>query len=390
MPTPTYQRSDLINNIVDTTKYPNITSQLTTQTLLNRVVRMVIQEIDLRSMKRRAAISPTLFNDIFEYTAPTDLQGEGVIDIIPQTDRPFSQRWGLCTAEYFDRKKLIYKNLVTVTDNDFTRVLRVSAITTEQNFILSELNSTTDGGGTWSVFGDATNLVADTIQSVKGGASLKFDLVGSGTTAGIQNSTLTASDITNYVNDGSAILWVYINSTTNLTNYILRIGTDSSNYYSMTVTTKSDGNAFTNGWNQLRFAFSGATTTGTPTTTSTKYVVIYMTKTSGKSDDGYRFDQLSLHTGQYYDILYYSKYPWQETASNTYVENSTGATAYLNATVEEFELFVLKGKIEFFRDLRDYDQMKLAQIDYQVAVQRYKKLNPSERIPHQLRYWQNP
>ena len=154
----------------------------------------------------------------------------------------------------------------------------------------------------------------------------------------------------------------------------------------MTVTTTNEGAAFQVGWNLLRFDFSGKSTTGTVTPTAVDYVALYMTKETGKNDNGYRFDILTLHTGEIYDVLYYSKYYWQSSAG-TYLENSTADTDYLNCDTDEFELFVSKGKVEVARELRDWDALPVAEADYRQIRDDYKRRNPSEKMKKQINYY---
>lgn len=374
-----YQFSDLRDNVADPYLIATIQEKVKIFNVLNRSARSVFLDADLRSAKRRQTITPyTIFTTVYDYNAPTDLKNDAVIDLIPQFDRKTSNRFDLVSNEYFDRKKEVDDGIFTITDNSFYRILRISTNTSETKTTVSELDSTTDPNGTWSALADASGLVADTGNYVSGGGSLKFDLDGAATTAGIQNSTLTAIDITDYVNDGAAVVWAYINDTTNLTNFIVRIGSSATAYYQMTTTTQGNGNAFVNGWNQLVFNFIDKTTTGSPTLTSTVYVQLYMTKTSGKSDNGYRFDVLSLHEGRYMDVLYYSSYPWQTNAAS-YIENATATTDYLNANSEEFDLISLRGRMELARDMRDYNEYNLAKADYQQALAHYKTTHKSER-----------
>jgi hypothetical protein len=216
---------------------------------------------------------------------------------------------------------------------------------------------------------------------------LKFDLTGAATTAGIQNTTLNNIDITKYTNDGSVFVWAYINSTTNLTNFILQIGNDlTANYYSQTITTTNEGVAFSNGWNLLRFDFASMTQTGTVAPTTVDSIRLYMTKTLGKSDDGYRFDNITLHTGEYHDILYYSKYGWQ-TSSGTFLENSTASTDKLNCDTEEFDLFVYKGKELASADMKDWNGVKYYEGKYLERKKQYQKTYKSERMPLETNYY---
>lgn len=381
-----YIYTDVKDSIVDPTVNPSAAYLVSLRTHINRAARMVNSELDLRGAKRRSTITPFIFDSIYDYTCPSDLKDYAIIDLIPQGDRVINSRVKLVPPEYFDRKKGKENLMVTVTDDDFVRKLRVDIAVNDTVLTVSTFDSLTAGGGTWAAFGDATAVAVDTDYKVKGAASLRYDLVGSGTTAGIVNSTLTSIDISDYINNGSGTVWAYINSTTNLTNFILRIGSSASDYYEMTATSQSDSTAFQNGWNLLRFSFSGKTTTGSPTSTAIDYVALYQTKTSGKSDDGYRFDDLLLHTGEIYDIFYYSNYPWQNV-SGTYIENSTADTDYLVATVEEVDIIVMRAKMEVNRELRDWEQFKFAQADYIQMVDRYRKRVKTERLKIEYPYW---
>ena len=59
----------------------------------------------------------------------------------------------------------------------------------------------------------------------------------------------------------------------------------------------------------------------------------------------------------------------------------------INADTDELDLFTFKGKEEVFRDLRDYDQMKLSQIEYTRLKNQYKKTYPSESLKEKLYYY---
>ena len=376
----TYSYTNLKDQIVDPISFANIGTALTILNIINRAARMVYQEVDLRSAKRKATLSPKLFDDQFDYTCPTDLKGEAVIDLIPQANRSLNSRFNLVTPEYFDRKKSTMKSLVAFSDDDLVRKVRVSADIDDTVATVASFNSLTGDGGTWALFGDGENVATNTENYLEGSGSIGFDISGAGgTTAGIQNTSVTTFDVTDYKDNGSAFIWVYINSTTNLTNFILRLGSDSSNYYSMTVTATNEGAAFQTGWNLLRFDLSGKSTTGTPDDDGCDYVAFYMTKAGAKVDDGYRVDNLTLHTGEYHDILYYSKYPWQ-TSAGAFIENSTTATDKINADTDELDLIVMKGKVEVFRELYDWEQMKAAQAEYEKMKRTYQLQNPSQRL----------
>lgn len=381
----TYTRQDLSYAVVDATKYPNIDSQLSTQNLFNRVVRIVTSENDLQCLKRKAS-AIKLFEDEYDYTCPTDLKE--IIDIFPQKPRSASQRFTKTTPAEFDRKKSISSNLVTIEDSDLGRKLRFAGAPDDSPATVANLDTLTEDG-TWAAFSaGSSGVAADTNNFIQGSGSISFDLVGGTTTAGIENSTFTSADYSKYLTDGSAFLWVYLTTTTNITNVILRIGSSSGNYHEVTVTTQADGSAFSVGWNLVRFDLVNTTDTGTPDDTAVDYCAIYLTKSSGQTGNNFRFDWLRVHTGDYVQVYYYSRYGWANTSTGTtWYENSLGASYYLVATSEEMPLIEACGRREFFKELREFDMMQIADADYKAEQQRYKMKHPSEKLKSQTRYW---
>lgn len=349
------------------------------QSTLNQGVRQALSEIDMRSMRRRTGLTPNLFSGLFEYAAPTDLKSYGIISVQNQkwTKTPF---WSLVPYEQFMRRQDV--DTISVSDYDFLRKVFIKSQITDTKTTLSNLDSLASGGGTWALFGDATNVEAATDNYVEGNGSISYDLsAAGGTTAGIVNSTLTATDLSDYfAGDGNCVVWAYITSITNLTNFIIRVGSDSSNYYTKTVTAQSDGTAFVNGWNLLNFNLATFTTVGTPVETAMDYCAIYMTKTAGKiSETGYRFDQIIFRRGEINNLYYYSKYGWQSSAG-TYKENSTAASDYLNCDTEEYE--IIKAKCaELAAD--EVDEEKVSQKQekrYRELKKAYQMNNPSESL----------
>ena len=385
-----YTRTALLNAIRDSVAEVGLGSQIAVEDALNRAARMVYVDVDLRSAKRKAVITPNIFDDVYIYTAPTDLKEYAIIDIKPQKypNRKLDSRVKLVTPEVFDRKKSNRNLFVSVEHDSMVDRLLVNIDVDDTKKDVSSFDTLGAGGSTnWIIFGDATNIVLDTNNKVEGGGSLRFDLVGSGTTAGLENTALTSFGIgTDYVDAGYATCWIYINATANLTNFIIRIGSSSTVYHSITATTDHAGNAFVAGWNLIRWNFADRTTTGSPDNSAIDYVAVYMTKTSGKSDDGYRLDILQLHTGEIYEIYYYSRYPWQDSSA-AYLENSTAAGDYINADTDEIDLIAARTRMEFARRRRDYTELADARVEYSGLLQTYKFANPSERLPLESEYY---
>lgn len=372
-----YTRSQLLSDINAGIrgKIGMISSQ---EDFANRVVREVNNDIAIRSTRRKASLSPELFPEIYQYACPSDLRDYRIIDIPAQAKR-YDGSFGLVPSEQFAVSP--QKGDIAIDDYNGVRTLLVNSHVTTDTIVISPLESTTSGGGTWTAVGDATNLRDDGDDYIKGAGSLAFD-IGSGatTTAGIVNTGVNTVDISDYLGGHSSVfVWVRINSTTNLTNFILRLGNDASNYYSKTVTARHDGNAFQSGWNLLRFPLTSLTETGTVTDTAIDYVSIYMTKTAGKIDEtDYKFNNIVLMRGVIHEIAYYSKYGWQNT-SGTYLENSTDTSDYVVADTSEYEIFVKHGIRRGMR-LTNFSEQEIkdADAEYGDALKVYGSQNPDE------------
>ena len=128
------------------------------------------------------------------------------------------------------------------------------------------------------------------------------------------------------------------------------------------------------------------TENGTVTDATVDSVRLIQTKSSGKLDDGYRFDDVRLHSGEIFNILYYSRFGWQSSAG-TFLEDSTADTDALNAETEEYDGFVYRGKVELFRELRRFDLVEDAMKEYMEWEKKYKNDNPSERLKGSRSYY---
>lgn len=346
---------------------------------VNETVRTVLSDIDLRSTARKTPLVPNLFNRVFEYATPSDLKGYGIIDLDPQTDRK-QVGYKLVTSEQFMRRQ--DADSIGFEDNDMVRKLLINANINDKSVTISPLDTLNSGGGTWVLYGDGENLSADSDNFVRESGSIKFGISSAGgTTAGIQNTGLNSTDISSYLGgNGALFVWVYITSITNLTNFKLEIGSDTSNYHTKTITTANDGTAFKNGWNLLRFDLTSLTDTGTPVDTAIDYIALYMTKDASKvSETDYRFDSLILRRGEIHNIRYYSKYGWQ-TSGGTYIENSTADSDVLNVDTDEFDLMVKKGIEIAGAEVDEFDAADRAEKKYKEMKANYELLNPSDRL----------
>ena len=320
----------------------------------------------------------------------TCLKGEKLIDFRRQVNRPTNERWLLVDDVDFDRKKSVSHYRVAVRDENFGKLLRIDGLDTAKSRVLHTCESLT-GNGTWAATADASNLTLDNDNYITGGGSLNFDMATGAATGYIENSTMTQVDLTDYDEIGSIFVWVYIPDYSDaqgdtVTNFILRWGNDSSNYWSRTITTNNEGATFRDGWNLLRFDWNGATETGTVAPATVDYLRLTITKSTDlAADTDWRVDNFIARIGEIYDVVYYTKYGWQ-TSALAYIEESTAATDLLVADTDEIEGISFKAAELAAQELKDYDDMKMHRFDYEEWKKKYEANNPSEALKKRRQY----
>lgn len=358
--------------------------------MVNDLVRDLFLKTDMRSAKRRTALTPNLYNGIFPYNCPSDLKGDKVIDIPAQAKRQDGS-FTLVTPNEFRVHNGARTGEIAVEDFNGQRVLYISSRVNSLMLTVAELDSLPSGAtADWALFGDAVTVARDDADYVMGNGSIKFNLSAvAGTTAGIQNSNVNTVDITDYLGGTSSFfLYAKIASVTGLNSYTLRFGTDSSNYYSKTVTVQHDGTAFVAGWNLLRFDISSLTETGSVTDSTLNYFVMYMNKETTKvSESDYKFDWLVLAKGEIHYVHYYSNYGWQSSAG-AYKQNSTDDGDLLVANENEYSLLVKMGIAAAAAevDLTESD-VKAKEMRAEEAYNKYVLDNPSEAMLQSTSYY---
>jgi hypothetical protein len=178
--------------------------------------------------------------------------------------------------------------------------------------VIDKADSITENG-TWTVSGNGSNLELDTNNYMSGIGSLKCDVSSPGA----------------------------------VVNVIMKLGNDSSNYYSKTITT-GHFQAFETGWNLCRFDLSDAILTGTVSMATIDYITFTVTYNTSEtvtytktlttpvdmSVDNYksdgsvfvyldfstktslttlRLDNITAQIGTLYDINYYSSFIFRNT-----------------------------------------------------------------------------
>lgn len=250
----------------------NLNNVKNLNTVLERSVRQLAVLVDIPELVDQSSI--TLYDGVYDYTAPTNVFGTAIVDLRPQgLNRNDSEYAYKKPTEQFDREKLNGSTGFDITFDykNGTPILRVNSSIPTPRIELDPMTETTG----WTLAGSGSGLTTDKSVLWQSPSSLRFNLTGA--SAGTLTKTITSFDLTDYQSVGVAFLAFRTPSASNLTSIELRIGSDSSNYYSVTVTS-GFLEAFTaNEWMLAAFDLSTATTTGSPVITAIDYVDLVIT-----------------------------------------------------------------------------------------------------------------
>lgn len=260
---------------------------------------------------RIAAISNTVHDDIYNYLLASDF-GE-IIDLLPQDERESNDAVSRQYSQRFDLRKAIANKTVVIEGSEGSKIIRINW-RSKTPITIHPMNDY-DNNGTWSAFGTASNIEQDTITYYSGNGSVRFDLATSGD--GIQCNDMSEIDLSDEDESGDVFLWFYIKNSTdlgNLNSVTVRWGNTLTTqlWTGVAQTMQADGNAFRVGWNLIRVPWSTATETGTVTPSEIDSVKITFDIDAAISD--VRVDNIICSRGRNFDIKYYSKYVFKNSA----------------------------------------------------------------------------
>lgn len=255
---------------------------------------------------------------------------------------------------------------------------------------VSSFDSLTANGGTWvadTVNSDANNVAIDNADGSNGTVGcLSFDITvaqSGNNRATILNSGLTSENLTDDYNLSSWILDFKTPEITNLTSVTFYWGSDSSNYYSVTQTTNYDGGAFTADFNNtLKFAWSGATVTGTPDKTAIDYIRIDINYGAGQTNQtSYKLDNLRLVRPEVL-TLHYTSWNVGTSSGGTQLKVFTATTdiPYFSGQYDQYLYAVAhKAAALTFRALRLANEADREDAEALNEMNRVRKVIPKSR-----------
>ncbi len=349
--------------------------------LHNRTARQLLLDIDPQETIRKVLTTTPIFNGVWDYSCPADLKGNRIIDIAPQFYRNPNQ----ILTQAYDQDFDINKNLVnsnpdfSILFNTGLKSLRINDTSAPVGATLDTMN-TTNG---WNASGNALNLQTDNVNFASGSGSLEFDLTsGTNPSSGTVYKTLpTPLNLSNQYNQASVFLYVYFPTPSQILSVNMVWGSDSSDYYSRTVTMTNEGTVFQTGWNLIRGDWLGATVVGSPDASNINYISITVNY-DGSQQTGIRLDNYVSIMGLYRTLLYYSKYMFRDNVTGAFQENVTDPSNIINLDTESYNLYFnllafyatqqVQGLDAMFFDSNFFGQ------EYEKGVKRYTALNKSQ------------
>jgi len=360
--------------------------------LIYRAARQVLFDVDPQETKRVVQFVNPIFNTVYDYPIAADVKGNKLIDIRPQINRLPVSVWTQAYNQAFDiQKQNIFSmsNMFTINFNSGIKTIRINAPFLNPPTIINQIDSIAVNG-TWAAAGTASNLSVNNTSFVQGYGSLQID-----TTAGaayIENSTMSAVDLSSTELQSSFFAWVYAPTGASLTSVELRVGSDSANYYSLTVTTNQEGTAFANGWNLCQFNWSSMAVTGTPVITAIDYARITLNVSADMT--ACKVNGLNSILGTIMEYEYYSKYMFRDVTTGAFQETITDDSNLINLDTETYNLLLDQVSYLAVQQQQGLDatffDAPFFEKQYQQNLMRYKALYKSELQKPQSSYYPMP
>ena len=363
--------------------------------IIDRSARDVLRDVNPMETIRIAQFATPIFEGAYTYALAEDVKGNTIIDIRPQINRGLGDIYNQDYSQQFNlSKNNSLADQFNIQWNSGVRTIQLNSPLLNTGVVLNYVSSLTDNG-TWVASGGANNLSVSNDYLV-GGGSLQFDLSAGSSTGTLTNSTMTAVDLSDFLNQAYLFLSAYISSSpSGITQYTLNFGSSSSDYYTATTTLTQANTAFATGWNQLSFNWNNLTTTGTPDDSSISFAQIVITYDS-TARTAMKLNNLTCLTGQIMEYVYYSKYLFRDATTGAFQETVTDDSNLINLDTDSYNLLFNKTAYYTAQQLQGSDAVYDATFfggddgtrgEYGRALSVYKAKYKSEiQKPKQLYY----
>jgi len=374
--------------------------------ILNDALRFVRLDIDLPGAKRVGS-SFLIFDDVFEYPLPSDIDYDKTIQILPEEESFKNQIWERVALKYFhtlqnpispeyaennwilnssmDRTVEENRNRFAIDFEDSVPYMLLRSNIGDQGSAQIASTTTPTDDGTWTAGDDATNVRTDTQTFKTNSSCVAFDSAGVATDVSISNSTFTAVDLSSYEDLGVLFVWVFLPSTLP-TTVTLYWGSSDAAYWSKAETTRQNGLSFKAGWNLLSFNWAEATETGAPDDENIDYLKLTLTNSAATALTEYRIDKIYARLGREIILKHYSKFLVKST-TGTRKEEFTASSDTTILEGQEVDLIIDKGAEIASGNLRELKELGNHQNNYNYKKQLLESKFPSETDIESMTYY---
>ncbi len=326
--------------------------------VFNRAARRVLTDVDPWETKIALEIG-AVFDEVFDYSAPTDLKGNKIIDIYPQVARTSLDNFGQSYNKAFDiNKDVTLSPQFTLTASGGQRTLRINATNQVTGIPVNLIESIT-GNGTFSVGDNAANLLNDYLYYVaQTASSISFNLnaAAPGSTGYVENSTMSAIDLTTHLNQATEFIYLWLPTGASITSVELRWGSSATAYWKQTATTQYGGNAFINGWNLISFPWVSATKVLSPNVASITYMRCTLTY-DGTLQTAIRINDFQSRLGQILMLEYYSKFLFRNATTNVMQETVLTDNDIIQLDTDSYDLWLMATASEIVQQTQGIDAL---------------------------------
>lgn len=387
-----YSISDFENDLVGMLHGTTLNQITNLVGLENRAARQLLMDLDPQETKRTVEFVNPVYNSVTDYPIADDVKGNKLIDIFPSVQRMPKDVWLQSYNQAFDiarQNVFTSANMFTMNFNTGIKTIRLDCPFLNAPVVINQIEGIALNG-TWAIGGTASGLAVNNTNFAQGSGSLQFNsTIGA---AYIENSTMTAVDLSSVVNQSSLFVWVYIPIGANLASVELRFGSSASNYYALTVTQNQQGNSFVNGWNLCQFTWSSTTTVGSPNSASISYARITLNMSA--SATACLVNGLDSILGTILNYEYYSKYLFRDSTTGAFQETVTNVSNLINLDTETYNLFTYLGAFYAVQQQQGSEALfydaNFFKSAYDEGVARYKAMYKSELQKPQSTYYGMP
>lgn len=334
---------------------------------LDKGRRAMIGKVRPEELIRKSNLEQALYPHVDRYSVPEDLKYDDVIELnmlsgnrnVDTMDHPME----LVYRRRFGQKRGGAANVINIGYENgvkYSRIYRPRGIAGRYGGnsmyrfqIINNCDSLSENGS-WNVSGNVVGLKVDELNHVIGHGSLKFDIDSSSTTGFIQNISLTAFDLNDFLQIGATFAWLDLPVPKEMLAVKIYMGSDTSNlttdFYSSTVNQPHDNNTFTTGWNLLKWMLNDLSSTGTPNPKALTWIRIEFT-TTGQPIPNCHLDNIVARMGAVYQITYNSSYCFMNANNNAFKKFASATSDLVVAEEDTYNLLRLECTIEAMKEI---------------------------------------